>query len=367
MKAGFYLLNEKIASNLSSFFRLNFSRKKPTLFFFFFPYYNTRTIMSVQTITTSISPTLSLTLINAHTVFKAKMTEIENICRYYQNDGDSILMSWAQEFLTTINRLNPHSLEEVVRLLQDQLWLFREHVKSPHPPYAIIETPILVCGVLWEKRDFDDYISSYPNINPREKEELLATVRPHPFCQEMIKWYRSLPLEPLNAIVPAREGQLSTNYSLTMILEGNQEYKIQLYHQFAIASLQKQIIARQSVQIRQLAMACTQTAAKAKAEVGAIFLRMEEANVLHRQETKERLDKIEDTQTRTHAIYSATLNDQNERIHHLNSVNQHQEVEIRSLNNRVDSMQQTINSQAAQIQALASQANSGGSGGCALL
>lgn len=321
--------------------------------------------MTVLTVTGSISSNMMLTLVNAHTVFKEKMTELKEIYKRHQNDGDSFLMSWTQEFLSAIDRLKPQSIEEAVSILRDQLWLLREHVKSPHPPYGIIETPVLVCGVLWEKKDFDDYIFSYKNINFKEKDEILANVKPYPFCEEMIRWYRSLPLEPLNAIVPARRNQQTTNYSLTTVPESNHEDKIQLYHQFAIVNVQKLIIARQGTQIQQLAKACTQIAANAKRDVQGIVSRMEASNVLHWKTTSERQDKMEETQKRTHAIYTATLNDQNQRINHLNDVNQKQETEIKDLHNQVDSMQVTINNQAAHLQALADQ--SSGERSCTIL
>jgi hypothetical protein len=305
--------------------------------------------------------------------YKAAMSTVRQIRSRYAGENDDLskdLKDWIDRLSTFVEREKPTTFDELARLARREFDLLQEMFRNPLDPDRFVETVFYDGKYIWDEKTLKDYPS---HISPFDCVSRIE-VYPHPFCGEMIAWWKSLPLDPLYQMTLRNPQQLILrNFapapsSLQQISSQNTRTKLELYLLNAEQAVSKKKILNQQKDIGKLVVAIRTTIPRAKQEVGEVVGLMNRSIETHHTESNMRLTALEETQATARNIFNATIQNRDQQISQLNHRQTQSEAEIRELKRQEANFQSQIASQASTIAALSNQVHSrNDGGGCAIL
>jgi hypothetical protein len=341
-------------------------------------------MISIHSTTTTENPTpnhLVFVLSSAQSLeekFIAVHSNLREIRSRYLGENDKLstsLREWIDRFSACMREERPACFDELIRLAKREFDLLQEMFRNPFSRDRHVETSFFDGEFIWDEATLKDYLQ-LSHISPFDGTSCLEA-HPHPFCSEMIAWWKSLPLDPLYRMQPThsldlivRKFSITTPPTSTIqsISSQNANTKLELYILYAQQAISTKKIHNQQKAIEKLSVAIRTTAVRAKEEIGEVVTLMRQSNEAHRVETDMRLTALEETQQTTRNIFTATIRDKDQKINHLDQQQKLSEKEIGELKRQAALLQSQIASQANTIAALSNRVNSDDGGSdCTIL
>jgi hypothetical protein len=320
--------------------------------------------------TTSSPQELVLTLTGTQSpqdLFTAVMSALDQIRARHQGENDTLsqdLKDWIKRFSTFVARENPATLEEVERLGRRELELLKDLLRNPLAPDRIVDSALFDGEYIWDETTLNDYLQLY-HISPFNSRTRIEA-HPHPFCREVIAWWKSLPLDAFSQTAPVTSRELILrNFSsptppILRISSQNAATKLELYLLHAQQAVSAKRARDQQKMIERLSVSLTTTVVRAEAGIREAVNEMRQSNAAHHREANMRMDANDQLLRTTQTIFNGAIRDRDQRIHAQDVRQQQSEAEIAELKRQDAANKAQL---AAQAQTIASLSNRGGGGG----